>query len=243
MACTGLEASSEQGPQGTDTHSLNLPALAVIWWLGRDWETKFAMCRLNTEISDKRFFGGRGRRGCVANTRCGVLLSSKCWPLGLSKRATVNASHSEVQFPSGYPDKRLGWIALFLKVCSSVGIRTKMAVDVLALVSMPRQPCHPRAMARLQHGACGGFCIAMIGMANPTSLLTAGAGLKCFDSHACCSSFPPRLALFLVLEVKVRPWLMLGKSSAIEWYLWLPSKLWIHISRFDFLLSGSKALF
>jgi hypothetical protein len=82
-----------------------------------------------------------------------------------------------------------------------------------------------------------------LGMANPTSLLTAGAGLKCFDSHACCSSFPPRLALFLVLEVKVRPWLMLGKSSAIEWYLWLPSKLWIHISRFDFLLSGSKALF
>lgn len=106
----------------------------------------------------------------MANTRCGALLSSKCWPLGLSKRATVNASHSEVQFPSGYPDKRLGWIALFLKVCSSVGIRTKMAVDVLALVSMPRQPCHPRAMARLQHGACGGFCIAMIS-AWPTPLL------------------------------------------------------------------------
>lgn len=46
------------------------------------------------------------------------------------------------------------------------------------------------------HGVCGSLCVALIlGMANPTSLLTAGAGPKCFESLL--QQLLARLALFV----------------------------------------------
>lgn len=65
MACTGPQASPEQGPQDADTLALHLPAL-VIWWLGRDLETK--SCQVQSEHQDFRHiqlqdalsFGGAG---------------------------------------------------------------------------------------------------------------------------------------------------------------------------------------